>query len=102
MKREVIADTLSTLLDWDVIEHSVSPTASALVPVLQNGKWRMCVDFRNLKAITVGDCYPMLRSDYVCEAVTGKRYLSLLDALKSYNQVCLAENNREKTGFISH
>jgi hypothetical protein len=90
------------LIDRDVIEQSVSPTASALVLVLQNGKWRMCVDFRNLNAITEGDCYPMLRSDYVFKAVTGKQYLSLLDALKGYNQVSLAGKDREKTAFISH
>jgi len=101
-KREVIADTLNTLLDWDVIKHSISPTASALVLILQNGKWRMCVDFTKLNAITVGDSYRMLRSDYVFEAVGRKQYLSLLDAMKGYNQLSLAEKDREKTAFISH
>src|SRR5258705_10187639 len=44
----------------------------------------------------------MLRSDYVFSTLAGKKYFSLLDALKGYHQVEIDERDRHKTAFISH
>lgn len=101
-KRAVIDETMETLIGWDIIEPSNSPTASAVVLVWQNGKWRFCVDFRQLNAVTKGDAYPMLRADYVFSALADKRYFTMLDAVKGYHQMDLREEDRMKTAFISH
>ena len=84
------------------MEPSTSKTASPVVMVWQNGKWRFYVDFRQLNVVTVGDAYPMLRSDYVFSTLAGKRFFTLLDALKGYYQVEIEEKDRHKTAFISH
>lgn len=101
-KRAVIDETIDQLIGWDVIEPSHSPTASAVVLVWQNNKWRFCVDFRPLNAVTKGDAYPMLRSDYVFSALADKRFFSMLDAVKGYHQMSVKEEDRFKTAFISH
>jgi len=101
-KREVIEKTIEQLLAWDVIEMSESKTASPVVLVWQNNKWRFCIDFRSLNAITVGDAYLMLRADYVFSTLAGRHYFTLLDALKGYHQMEIQPKNREKTAFISH
>ena len=101
-RKEVINQTIEQLLSWDVIEKAVSTTASPVVLVWQNNKWRFCVDFRQLNSVTVRDIYPILRSDYVFSRLAGKKYFSLLDALKGYHQVEIDERDRHKTAFISH
>ena len=101
-KGEVIEKTIDQLLAWDVIEPSVSKTASPIVLVWQNNKCRFCVDFRQLNSVIIGDAYPMLRSDYVFSTLAGKRFFSLLDAVKGYHQVEIEEKERERTAFISH
>jgi hypothetical protein len=90
------------MADWDVVERSNSSTASAVVLVWQNQKWRFCVDFRQLNKVTTRDCYPMLRSDYIFSSLAGKRFFSALDAVKGYHQVEIAEDDRHKTAFITH
>lgn len=101
-KKKIIQESIDQLLSWDVIEKFNSTTASPVVLVWQNNKWRFCVDFRTLNAITIGDAYPMLRSDYVFATLTGKRYFTLLDALKGYHQVEIEEKDCPKTAFVSH
>jgi hypothetical protein len=101
-KRQVVSDTLVQLLNWDVVEPSESCTASAVVLVWQNNKWRFCVDFRALNAITTRDAYPMLRSDYIFSSLAGKRFFSALDAVKGYHQMEIDESDRHKTAFITH
>ena len=101
-KRSLIEKTMDQLIAWDIIEPSISETASPVVLVWQNNKWRLCVDFRQLNSITIGDAYPMLRSDYVFSTLAGSKYFTLLDALKGYHQVEIEEADREKTAFISH
>jgi len=46
--------------------------------------------------------YPMLRSDYVFLTLAGKRFFSLLDAVKGYHQMEIEKRDRHKTAFISH
>jgi hypothetical protein len=101
-KRRVVDDFIDQMLSWDVIEDSSSPTSAGIVLVKQNGKWRFCVDFRLLNAVTVGDSYPMLRADYVFSAMGGKRFFSTLDCLKGYHQLELDKDDRWKSAFITH
>lgn len=101
-KRAVIDETIDQLIGWDVIEPANSPTASAVVLVWQNDKWRFCVDFRPMNAVTKGDAYPMLRSDYVFSTLADKKFFSMLDAIKGYHQMSVKKEDRFKTAFISH
>lgn len=54
-KWRVFDQYIDQFIAWDVIEESNSLMASAIVLVWQNGKWRFCIDFRNLNAITKRD-----------------------------------------------
>jgi hypothetical protein len=101
-KRTAISDSIDQLLGWDIIEDSVSSTASPIVMVWQNNKWRFCVDYRALNAITKGDAYPLLRPDYVFSAMANKQYFSTFDAIKGYHQIDIDPADRAKTAFISH
>ena len=100
--RDAIDTAIEELLNWNVIEPSTSPTASPVLLVWQNNKWRFCVDYHPVNAVTIPDTYPLLRPDYVFSAMAYKQYFSVFDAVKGYHQVDIDEEDRHKTAFICH
>jgi hypothetical protein len=64
MENAEIKKQIQELLDKGVIVPSSSPCGSPIVLVpKKDGTWRMCVDFRALKKITVKNHYPLSRID---------------------------------------
>lgn len=61
---------------------------------------RICVDYRQLNAITLSDSYPMVRIDEAIECLHDRSIFSLLDCRSGYWQVPLAAENRPKSTFI--
>ena len=55
---------IKTMLDGNVFRHTQSEFASPL-PVIpkKDGKWRACVDYRRLNALSVKGNYPLPRMD---------------------------------------
>lgn len=100
-KRDELKKTIDQLQGWDVIERSNASIAHPVVMVQQSGKWRMCVDYRALNAVTRPDPYPMQRAEDIFNSLGGKRLFSSLDAAKGYHQVNLREDDREKTAFVT-
>ena len=46
---------------------------------LANGKWRMCVDFTNLKKLCPNNSYLLLNIDFLVDSASGCRLLRFLD-----------------------
>jgi hypothetical protein len=61
---------------------------------------QMCVDFKNLKKESVKDNNPLPNMEFILQQVTGSTCMSMLDDFSRYNQVLVAEEDREKTTFI--
>jgi hypothetical protein len=101
-KKAITDDTMNQLLDWDVIEESDSRLSFPVVIVKQNGKYRFCVDYRNLNRFTKHTIYPMQRSDEMFDALAGKSVFSNLDAARGYHQIEVDEKDRWKTAFLTH
>ena len=62
-------------------------------------KWRICVDFRKLNDITVGDSFPLPNIQDVLDKLGRVRYFSALYFASWYWQVTLAEEDRAKAPF---
>lgn len=45
-----------------------------------NGKWRMCVDFKNLNNVCLKDSFPLTRMDQLIDATAGHERFSMMDA----------------------
>ncbi|KAE8240461.1 hypothetical protein A4X13_0g7796 [Tilletia indica] len=101
-KRKAMDATIDQLLSWDVIEPSSSPVSFPVLMVRQRDKWRFCVDYRQLNAVTVPDRYPLPVIDAVFNTLSGKSIFSSLDAIRGYHQLGVKSEDRWKTAFVCH
>jgi hypothetical protein len=61
---------------------------SSVVPVQKkDGRWRVCVDFRDLNRAKLKDEYPMPIVETLINAATDHKMLSFIDGNASYNQI---------------
>jgi hypothetical protein len=72
--QEIVKTELQKLLDVDFIYHiSDSKWVSPFVIVpKKNGKWRVCVDYRELNKATSKDYFPLPFIDQVLDTLAGK------------------------------
>jgi hypothetical protein len=77
---------------------SDSKWVSLLVVVLKKvtGKWRICVNFRELNKATVKYYFPLPFIDHVLDTLPGKNYFSFLDG---YKHILIAPEDQDKTNF---
>lgn len=64
-------------------------------------KYRLCVDYRRLNHVTVSDKYPLPIMDSILDKLGSAQYFSTLDLAKGYHQILMAEEDIEKTAFVS-
>ena len=73
------------LLEEGIIEPSNSPWSSPVVMVKKpTGKYRMCIDYRKLNAVSVLDSYPLPRMESVLRNLQRARYISTIDLSSAY------------------
>ncbi|KAL0281764.1 UNVERIFIED_CONTAM: Retrovirus-related Pol polyprotein from transposon opus [Sesamum radiatum] len=61
----------------------------------------MCVDFSDLNKACPKDSYPLPRINALIDSTSGCELMSFLDAFQGYNQICLADEDQEKTSFVT-
>ena len=66
-----------------------------------SGKWRMCVDYKDLNKACPKDSYPLPNIDRLVDGAADHKILSFLDAYSGYNQISMHHNDREKTAFTT-
>ena len=87
--KDIVKEELQKLLDAGFIYPiSDSKWVSPLVLVpKKNGKWRICVDYRELNKATKMDHFPLPFIDQVLDGLAGKKFFSFLDGFSRYNQI---------------
>jgi hypothetical protein len=99
--REIVKEELQKLLNVGFIYPiSDSQWVSPLVIFpKKDGKWRVCIDYRELNKETLKDYFPLPFIDQVLDTLEGKKYLSFLDGFSGYNQIQIALEDQDKTTF---
>jgi hypothetical protein len=67
----------------------------------KNGKLWVCIDYRKLNATTITDAFSLPFTDGVLNRVAGHEMYSFLDGFSGYNQIRMAEEDQEKTAFVT-
>ncbi|KAL0462473.1 UNVERIFIED_CONTAM: Pro-Pol polyprotein [Sesamum latifolium] len=65
------------------------------------GKWKMCIDFRDLNKACPMDFYPLPRIDKLVDSTSGCELLSMMVASQGYHQLMLALEDRKRASFIT-
>ena len=92
------------MLDKNVIRESQSPWSAPAILVPKKSldgkpKYRFCVDFRALNAVTKFDSYPLPTFEETTSTLHGSQYFTVLDCYSGFWQVSIKEEHRERTGF---
>ena len=103
LQREMERKEIEDMLAKGAIEPATTDWASPIVFVPKpDGSLRFCVDYRRLNALTIRDSYPIPRMDECIDALGEAVVFSTLDCNSGYWQIPVAEEDKDKTAFISH
>ena len=99
--KDIVKEELQKLLDARFIYPiSDNEWVSPLVLVLKKiGKWKICVDYRELNKAPKKYHFHLRFIDQVLEGFAGKKLFSFLDGLSGYNQIQISPEDQYKTNF---
>ena len=89
---EAVKDEVTKLKQARVIKEVFYPEwlANTVVVKKKSGKWRVCVDFRDLNKACLKDPFPFPQIDQLVDATVSHPWMSFLDAFQGYHQIPLA------------
>ena len=104
-QKESLKKQMETWKKEEIIEESISPWASPMVPAKKAGgapgEIRWAIDYRALNSVTIADSYPIPNIDEVLERLAGSRYYSALDAAAAYHTIPVEKTSRPLLAFIT-
>ncbi|KAI3744713.1 hypothetical protein L1987_57804 [Smallanthus sonchifolius] len=99
----IIQEEVERLLKSGMIREVKFPKWLANVVVVQkkNGKWRVCVDFTDLKKVCPKDHFPLPHIDSMVDATAGHEMLTFMDASLGFQQIHMEPSDQEVTAFMT-
>ena len=75
--------------------------ANVVVVPKKGDKWKVCVDYTDLKDACPKENFPLPCIDQIVDTSTWNGMLSFLDAFSGYHQIPMHQPDAEKTSFIT-
>ena len=97
---QAVTEEVTKLLTVSFIKEVYYPDwlTNVVLVKKENWKWRMCVDFTDLNKACPKDSFPLPRIDQLMDSIA---LLTFMDTFSRYNQIKMAEEDQEKTAFIT-
>ena len=67
----------------------------------RDGSVRWCIDLRKLNGVTAKNCFPLPLLKDCIDFLEGCQYFTTLDMASVYYQLEVAEEDRDKTAFVT-
>jgi len=102
--KDIVKEEMQKMLDarfFYSISDSEWVSPFVLLPK-KNGKWRICVNYQELKRSTKKDHFPLAFIDQVLDGLAGKKFFSLLYGFGGYNKIQMSPEHQDKTTFTCH
>jgi hypothetical protein len=105
--KSVVNDHIDDMLAKGIIEPSASPWSSSIVLVQKKTKdgsikYRFCIDYRALNAVTKPDAYPIPNIVDTLDSLGNSKIFTVLDIASGYHQIEIMPENKEETAFSCH
>ncbi|XP_070049357.1 uncharacterized protein [Nicotiana tomentosiformis] len=95
-----LKERLEELLAKGFVRSSVSPWgAPVLFEKKKDGTMRLCIDYRQLKKVTIKNKYRLPRIDDLFDKLQGVRVLSKIDLRSGYHQLKIQDSDVSNTAF---
>ncbi|GKB47522.1 reverse transcriptase domain-containing protein [Tanacetum coccineum] len=100
---QAIQEEVGKLVEAGIIKevHYHDWLSNPVMVKKHDDSWRMCVDFKDLNKACPKDGYPLPEINWKVESLCGFPFKCFLDAYKGYHQIQMAEEDKEKTAFIT-
>jgi hypothetical protein len=100
VEHEEVKKTIDELLAKGHIRRSFSPWAFLVLLVeKKDGMKRMCIDYRDLNAVTIKNKHPLPRIEDLFDQLQGACVFSKIDLRPSYHQLKIHPEDIPKTAF---
>lgn len=101
-KFKEIEKSINELLEMGHIQPSSSPIASSIVLVKkEDGRMRMCIDYRALNKKTIKNRYSIPRVDELIDELHAAKYFSEIDLQSGYHRIRMREDTKVITKHIN-
>ena len=101
-KHDIIEKEVESLLQQNLISHSVSPwSAPVVMATKHDGSPRLCIDYRKINSITVKDSFPLPSVQQAVSSFHGAKYFCSLDLSSGFHQIAMSEDSKQKTAFAT-
>jgi len=108
-EENIAQDEVNNWLRLGIVERSKSPWSSPIVLVpkksinpddpTEEKRYRPCVDFRKLNAVTKSDSFPLPNMQEALDSLGQSRFFSMIDLRSAFLQLPLQPQDKEKTAF---
>ena len=100
LENDEIKRQIQELLQKGHIQPSSSPCGNPIMLVQKkDGTWRLCINYRALKKITVRNRYPIPWFDDLLDQLKWEKYFSKIDLKSGYHQVPIEPSDVWKIAF---